>query len=118
MQYRVQCIPTQTVLYSTHYSTLLYTRSHLAPLYSAPYTVVELDPLPPHPQQLATTTSSPLPTHPHRRRFPGRMLLTERHCASERCDFRDCTGMRYSLIDLMNLARTRLILGSGTLLAS
>jgi len=47
------------------------------------------------------------------RRFPGRMLLTERHCASERCDFRDCTGMRYSLIDLMNLARTRLILGSG-----
>ena len=46
------------------------------------------------------------------------MLLTERHCASERCDFRDCTGMRYSLIDLMNLARTRLILGSGTLLAS
>ena len=31
-----------------------------------------------------------------------------------RCDFRDCEGMRYSLIDMMNLARTRLILGSGT----
>ena len=31
-----------------------------------------------------------------------------------RCDFRDCEGMRYSLIDMINLARTRLILGSGT----
>ena len=48
------------------------------------------------------------------RRFPGRVLVTERHCGSERCDFRDCEGMRYSLIDMMNLARTRLILGSGT----
>jgi len=47
------------------------------------------------------------------RRFPGRILLTERHCGSERCDFRDCEGMRYSLIDMINLARTRLILGSG-----
>lgn len=46
-------------------------------------------------------------------RFPSRMLFTPRGCASERCDFRDCMGMRYSLIDMMNLARTRLILGSG-----
>jgi len=47
------------------------------------------------------------------KRFPSRMLFTPRGCASERCDFRDCTGMQYSLIDMMNLARTRLILGSG-----
>jgi hypothetical protein len=47
------------------------------------------------------------------KRFPGRMLFTQRQCATERCDFRDCTGMRYSLIDMMNLARTRLVLGSG-----
>ena len=33
--------------------------------------------------------------------------------ALSRCDFRDCEGMRYSLIDMLNLARTRLILGSG-----
>ena len=30
-----------------------------------------------------------------------------------RCDFRDCQSMIYSLVDMMNLARTRLILGSG-----
>ena len=65
----------------------------------------------------STRCSNPFhtpPTHPLCRRFPGRILLTERHCGSERCDFRDCEGMRYSLIDMMNLARTRLILGSGT----
>ena len=27
------------------------------------------------------------------KRFPGRMLLTERHCASERCVFRDWSGV-------------------------
>ena len=27
------------------------------------------------------------------KRFPGRMLLTERHCASERCDVRDWLGL-------------------------
>jgi hypothetical protein len=61
-----------------------------------------------------TRCTSPANTPARCRRFPGRVLLTERHCGSERCDFRDCEGMRYSLIDMMNLARTRLILGSGT----
>jgi hypothetical protein len=46
-------------------------------------------------------------------RFPGRMLITRRECPSERCDFRDCSGSLYALIDMLNLARTRLILGSG-----
>lgn len=46
-------------------------------------------------------------------RFPGRILITRRECASERCDFRDCPGTLYALIDMLNLARTRLILGSG-----
>lgn len=61
-----------------------------------------------------TRCTSPANTPARCRRFPGRVLLTERHCGSERCDFRDCEGMRYSVIDMMNLARTRLILGSGT----
>ena len=39
------------------------------------------------------------------------MRFTRRDCSNERCDFRDCTGMLYSLIDMMNLARTRIILG-------
>mmetsp|Transcript_28896 Transcript_28896/g.88598 ORF Transcript_28896/g.88598 Transcript_28896/m.88598 type:complete len:447 (+) Transcript_28896:151-1491(+) len=46
-------------------------------------------------------------------RFPNQMVITRRECASERCDFRDCTGSIYALIDMLNLARTRLILGSG-----
>mmetsp|Transcript_13376 Transcript_13376/g.31847 ORF Transcript_13376/g.31847 Transcript_13376/m.31847 type:complete len:467 (-) Transcript_13376:237-1637(-) len=46
-------------------------------------------------------------------RFPSRILFTQRNCSDQRCDYRDCTGMIYSLIDMMNLARTRLILGSG-----
>ena len=74
-----------------------------------------------------------------RRRFPNRILVTRRECASERCaprhcesssrslpmlkrsrrayahrcDFRDCEGTLYTLVDMLNLARTRLILGSG-----
>jgi len=48
-----------------------------------------------------------------RRRFPNRILVTRRECASERCDFRDCEGTLYALVDMLNLARTRLILGSG-----
>lgn len=46
------------------------------------------------------------------RRFPSRIISTHRNCGDKRCDFRDCRGMIYSLIDLMNLARTRLILGA------
>jgi len=47
------------------------------------------------------------------KRFPHRLLYTARQCSTERCDFRDCTGMIFSLIDMLNLAQTRLILGSG-----
>jgi len=47
------------------------------------------------------------------KRFPNRILVTRRECASERCDFRDCEGTLYALVDMLNLARTRLILGSG-----
>ena len=47
------------------------------------------------------------------RRFPGRLVYTRRDCGVGRCDFRDCDAMVYSLVDLMNLARTKLILGSG-----
>ena len=47
------------------------------------------------------------------KRFGEALLLTRRNCSSERCDFRDCDALRYSLVDMMNLARTRLILGSG-----
>ena len=45
--------------------------------------------------------------------FPGRVLYTTRPCATQRCDFRDCDAMRFSLVDMLNLAATRLILGSG-----
>ena len=47
------------------------------------------------------------------KRFPQRIVFTPRPCADERCDFRDCRGMLFSLVDMMNLARTRIILGSG-----
>jgi hypothetical protein len=47
------------------------------------------------------------------KQFPTRVIYTQRACATSRCDFRDCSGMIYSLADMMNLARTRLILGSG-----
>ena len=48
------------------------------------------------------------------RTFPdGQLVYTRRQCAETRCDFRDCSAMIFSLIDLMNLAATRLILGSG-----
>ena len=47
------------------------------------------------------------------KRFPGRLVYTRRQCAAKRCDFRDCSAMVYSLVDMMNLARTKLILGSG-----
>ena len=47
------------------------------------------------------------------KRFPQRLLYTRRACAAERCDFRDCDAMVYSLADMLNLAGTKLILGSG-----
>lgn len=47
------------------------------------------------------------------KRFPNELLFTKRPCSTKRCDFRDCEGMKYSLVDMLNLARTRLILGSG-----
>ena len=47
------------------------------------------------------------------KRFPGRLVFTRRQCATQRCDFRDCSSMMYSLVDMMNLARTKLILASG-----
>ena len=47
------------------------------------------------------------------KRFGEAVLFTRRDCAAERCDFRDCDSMVYSLVDMMNLARTKLILGSG-----
>ena len=46
-------------------------------------------------------------------RFGSVLLFTRRPCELKRCDFRDCESLLYSLVDLMNLARTRLILGSG-----
>ena len=46
-------------------------------------------------------------------RFPGRLRYTQRECASGRCDDRDCEGQIYSLVDMLNLGRTKLILGSG-----
>ena len=46
-------------------------------------------------------------------RFPGRIRYTQRECASGRCDDRDCEGQIYSLVDMLNLGRTKLILGSG-----
>ena len=45
--------------------------------------------------------------------FPQQMVFTKRDCGAMRCDYRDCQSMLFSLIDLMNLARTRMILGSG-----
>ena len=45
--------------------------------------------------------------------LPSQLIFTERSCAAERCDFRDCSGMLFSLVDMINLARTHLILGSG-----
>ena len=45
--------------------------------------------------------------------FPDHLISTRRPCEIKRCDFRDCESLVYSLVDLMNLARTRLILGSG-----
>ena len=47
------------------------------------------------------------------KRFPNRIKFQPRSCASERCDFRDCEGMLYSIVDMLNLGRTKLILGSG-----
>ena len=47
------------------------------------------------------------------KRFPNRIKFQPRSCASERCDFRDCEGMIYSIVDMLNLGRTKLILGSG-----
>jgi hypothetical protein len=47
-------------------------------------------------------------------KFGNALLYTRRECGgAERCDFRDCDSMVYSLADMLNLARTRLILGSG-----
>lgn len=45
--------------------------------------------------------------------FPHRLVVTRRQCTSARCDFRDCASLIYSLADMMNLARTRMVLGSG-----
>ena len=42
----------------------------------------------------------------------GMVVITRRQCAAERCDLRDCEAMVYSLVDMLNLARTRMILGS------
>ena len=48
------------------------------------------------------------------KRFGDAVVFTRRDCSKTgRCDFRDCESMIYSLVDLMNLARTKLILGSG-----
>ena len=47
-------------------------------------------------------------------RFNGSLVVTRRACdVAARCDFRDCTSLIYSLVDLLNLGRTRFILGSG-----
>jgi len=45
--------------------------------------------------------------------FPRHLFSTRRTCAAERCDYRDCDALLYSLADMLNLARTRLIMGSG-----
>ena len=47
------------------------------------------------------------------KRFGDAVLFTRRECGAGRCDFRDCESMVYSLADMLNLARTKLILGSG-----
>ena len=46
-------------------------------------------------------------------RFGDAVKFTRRECGTARCDFRDCDSMLYSLVDMMNLARTKMILGSG-----
>ena len=43
----------------------------------------------------------------------GAVVYTKRACKAERCDLRDCEALVYSLVDMLNLARTRRILGSG-----
>ena len=43
---------------------------------------------------------------------PGKVTYTKRTCNAQRCDERDCGAMVYSLVDMLNLARTRFILGS------
>ena len=44
--------------------------------------------------------------------FPGRVLRTPRPCLMERCDYRDAASIKLALVDMLNLARTRRILGS------
>ena len=46
--------------------------------------------------------------------FPGQILRTPRTCTdSTRCDARGCPDVQLALADLLNLARTSLVLGSG-----
>lgn len=45
--------------------------------------------------------------------FPHHIRMTSRRCEADRCDQRDCGALAYALIDLLNLARTRVIIGSG-----
>mmetsp|Transcript_8608 Transcript_8608/g.18732 ORF Transcript_8608/g.18732 Transcript_8608/m.18732 type:complete len:480 (+) Transcript_8608:481-1920(+) len=47
------------------------------------------------------------------KQYNDRLMYTRRKCTSQRCDFRDCGSLVYSLVDMLNLARTKLILGSG-----
>jgi len=42
----------------------------------------------------------------------GAVVYTKRACKAERCDLRDCEALVYSLVDMLNLARTKFILGS------
>ena len=42
----------------------------------------------------------------------GAVVYTQRACKAERCDLRDCDALVYSLVDMLNLARTKFILGS------
>ena len=42
------------------------------------------------------------------------VVFTPRTCASvQHCDARDCASLHFALIDMLNLGRTRLVLGSG-----
>ena len=48
--------------------------------------------------------------------FPGRVAITARECPSGQgagCEARDAASVRTALVDMLNLARTRRILGSG-----
>lgn len=48
--------------------------------------------------------------------FPGRVAITARDCPSGQgagCEARDAASVRTALVDMLNLARTRRILGSG-----